>query len=541
MKKLFLIPVAAALFTACSNETEPEPAVNDGPVALQVYVNNIAVNAQIATRAANSAWEDNDAIGIYATTTTTDPWNNIVALQCHGENTSYTFNDATYETSGSTYLSFGPTDAPVYLPANGSAIHVYAYYPYTSPLSATDAKTVTLNVGTQNSQKAIDFMTTGPVSTTTHLGSTLITKENPSCQLLFSHRLVKLQFNLKHGNGMAETDINKAGGNTVALSIPEGLYTTASYNIFTDGISNFSANNVDITPVEMASPGVWASGSPDVMADRSFEAIILPQTLNADKSVQLTISNPQSSAAYTFNIPATTFMAGNKYIYNITVNAMGLTVTAAITPWTSQDPSYLMNDGSTLYDLKSLINSTNLTSLRANYYGKYVLADGTISSTSGSAIGQIAYIANEDVDAGKTGSKILVVATADAGSSYAWKSSTVADDDAYTSTTAWNGLTFTNAYKAATEPSYAAAAAAAGYNARRPSGASIWFLPSYKQMDMIKSYITTDGDYWTSTEVDGTSTNAHFMTVSGTGTSQTMDNDGAEKTETKNVRAIFAY
>lgn len=335
MKKLFLIPVAAALFTACSNETEP--VVNDGPVALQISASNITVNTEVATRAAGDAWVINDEIGVYAVATTT------TTTITDGANIKYKSAVSESTSNGTAFKTFTEDPDPIYLPANGAAIDVFAYYPYTTPLA--DPTAVSINVGTQNPQADIDFMTTGRVQYTDITNETpatlhyqeAITKAAPNCKLKFTHRLVKLQFNLKAGTGMSASDIT---GNTVALSIPAGLSTTASYNIYTDALSGLGGTSTPITPVEMASPGVWASGSPDVMADRSFEAIILPQTLAAAKAVTLTISktSPESSAEYTFNIPNTEYAAGNKYIFNITVNATGLAISAAIEDWNPQTP-----------------------------------------------------------------------------------------------------------------------------------------------------------------------------------------------------------
>ena len=71
-------------------------------------------------------------------------------------------------------------------------------------------------------------------------------------------------------------------------------------------------------------------GTAETGYDASFEAIILPYTTTADHAVTLTLNGKN----YAFNIVSgKTFAAGNKYTYNVTVNAAGLAISAAITPW----------------------------------------------------------------------------------------------------------------------------------------------------------------------------------------------------------------
>lgn len=301
MKKYFFLAASAALMAACSSNSEE--SVNQS-VALRI-ASSIDVSEQAVTRAANDAWEAGDAIGLYAVKTGT------TTAITGGENVEFTTSVSASTNNGADFKSFTAT-TPVYLPADGSAIDVYAYYPRQA--SVTPAAQA-IDVSDQTSQAAIDWMTTGKTDKTTQGGSTDITKANPTVQLLFAHRLVKLQFNLVHGTGMTAADITSP-----TLSIA-GLNTKANLNLYTGAVSDLGTPAA-IAPVAMSAP---AAGF-----DASLEAIILPYTTTGTHAVTLTLG----SATYTFNIESgKAFAAGNKYIYNVTVNATGLTVTAAITDW----------------------------------------------------------------------------------------------------------------------------------------------------------------------------------------------------------------
>lgn len=322
MKKYLFLSLAALLFAACSNDSEN---VDDALVPLHI-TGTLGVETHTGTRAYDTSWETGDAIGVYATATGTTT---AIASTYNGSNTQYTLSGSagdTYNTSTTsyTYISFSAM-TPVYLPSDGSAIDVYAYYPYSS--SATTPTAVPVDVSTQTTQNSIDLMRASATKTTQG-GSTTITKANHTCELLFAHKLCKLQFNIKAGTGMAATDIT---GNTVDVKI-SGQETQGTYNIYTDALTITDGHVADITALGMTSA---ATGY-----DKSFEAIILPNGTNNEAAAR-TVTITIGTATYTCSIPTTgtgsiaSFTAGNKYEINITVNISGLTLTAAITPWTT--------------------------------------------------------------------------------------------------------------------------------------------------------------------------------------------------------------
>ena len=134
--------------------------------------------------------------------------------------------------------------------------------------------------------------------------------------MLFVHRLCKLQLNLVHGSGLTAPDITTSP----SVSIAE-LPTTATLNLY-EGTVSSQGTPAAIAPVQM--------GTAETGYDASFEAIILPYTTAAAHAVTLTLNGKN----YAFNIVSgKNFAAGNKYTYNVTVNAAGLAISAAITPW----------------------------------------------------------------------------------------------------------------------------------------------------------------------------------------------------------------
>ena len=302
MKKILIFLTIALLLAACSNDNDPAATNEEGRIPLQVtgYISNFHLGV---TRAADSHWEEGDEIGIYAVNSGDQPTN----LQSDQHAPFKLRNGGTGETDNhnDTYnFKVFFSNSPVYLPEDGSSIDVYGYYPYNA--TYTNPQDIPVDVSMQNPQKNIDLMTTGIVSRTTINGDTRINKLNPSCQLLFHHRLTKLVFNLKPGEDFTNKDIEGATSLTISNQRTEG-----TYNIY----------NNEFTYIGDADQKIFAVTAEYVAENyvKTFEAIVLPNATTSpavDRKVTIVVDG----RSYTFTISsATSFDAGTKYTYNVTV------------------------------------------------------------------------------------------------------------------------------------------------------------------------------------------------------------------------------
>ncbi len=517
MKKILLLSAAVALFAACSNDREQ--LASDGGsevlVPLRISASNIDVSTQVATRAANVSWASGDIIGIIGVPENTTPAagaNSVV----NGFAGKYSTTDvsATYITD-TYYPKNFVAETPVYLPANGSAIDVYGYYPWIpSPINPT---AVTANVNADQSSSTnyygSDFMRAFNNKTTfNHTsgaldGSTTIKKTTPTTELKFEHKFSKLKFVIRNGNGITPTNIEAISSVTIS-----GQPTSATYNIYKNGSTS------DDIPLSIS------SGSSPIKAYRAeaatgtvtYEAIVYPNkmadggdalTYNsaANRTVTITLGPSDGQhEAYTFTIPSeTVFWSGYEYDYDVTLHAARLVVTAAIKKWELASEKKYLTDGSHLSDLKTALTSGEATAY-SGMLGCYVFSDGHIAATNeeSKAIGQIAYMSDTDVDGATGTQQILVVSLPATETSIGTKNFA----DANT----------------------AAAALTA------PAGATAWALPTCTQAGYIASYLVS-GDYWTSETVN--EGNAYFWD----GDAGTPASGTDAKTATKKVRPIFAY
>ena len=191
----------------------------------------------------------------------------------------------------------------------------------------------------------------------------------------------------------------------------------------------------------------------------------------------------------------------------------------------------------TLSALKTWVNDGNASD--DTYYGYYVKADGSISTDDTDAIGVVAYYGDAAVDESASDSRILVLATADASSSAKWKTTGSASEADYNDPDALNGIAFTTEY--GDNAVYPAAQAAKGYGAGKPDDASIWFLPSKAQWNLMRNIAMTvipsgaSNIYWSSTENEITISRAYCYVYNGNLLDYSKTGTG------RKVRTAFAY
>ncbi len=282
-KKTFsAVALATLLLTACQNDEETTQT--DTRVALQV-------TSGIQTRAFDNQWEKNDAIGIFGFT--------------QGDAPTQAYSNVRYVTTGGNG-TFTPDGTTIYLPTDGSSLDFVAYYPYTAT-AMTDG-VYTVNVTDQSDQSTIDLMAAGTQT---------VDRTDPTVTFNFEHKLSKIVFNFTAGVGMDE---NELAGMTVQLTNQQ---PKATFDVTQpDGEVVVGTNTPATLTLNTTDDGM------------SSEGIVLPSENFDGMTLHLALVDGGSFFNWDLNnSSANKFEAGKKYVYDITVNRTGLSVTATITDW----------------------------------------------------------------------------------------------------------------------------------------------------------------------------------------------------------------
>lgn len=287
-KQALLIFASAALLAGCSSEENEGMTAGDGRVALQV-----SSGIDVQTRAHDGSWDKGDAIGIYM----------LDGGAPESSNCKYTTTAEGQE--GSFTAAEGQT---IYFPTNGDTRDFIAYYPWRDLKGSI---TYNVDVTDQSTQEAIDLMGAAKVTDKS--------KDDPAVAFTFTHKLVKLYMNIRpDGNSLNSADME---GLKVTIT---NQRTKATYDVLAGGgvTVDTSGDTKEIT-LKTASDGTSAEGI--VLPAENTNGMLLTFKLKDQTTFTWAVKNAEKSQK---------FIAGNKYLYTITVGKTALEVTSTVTDWT---------------------------------------------------------------------------------------------------------------------------------------------------------------------------------------------------------------
>lgn len=265
-KNTCFVMLAALMMAGCSNEVE-EQVMDSRRVPLQI---NGDIN-MLMTRAADDHWDANDAIGVYMVSAD----NSIV-----GDVSNYRY--VVIDKDNGNFSPDGETNT-AYFPESDDVVNVVAYYPQGNVVE----NKLSLDLANQDEQPRIDLMSAKAEGAS---------KNNPTINLGFKHRLTKLFFEI-------EGDVNTDG----IYAAIDNQYTDIQYDILNDKL--LIAEGSEKEEIVMK---YW-----NLDNYRFTEAIVLPNEENnsaVDRELTFQLNEKIFKATIS---SSTTFEAGKKYTYKV--------------------------------------------------------------------------------------------------------------------------------------------------------------------------------------------------------------------------------
>jgi endonuclease G len=257
--------------SACRKENAPE-VIDQTRTAVQF---SAAINGQIKTKATDNTWNPGDVIGVFMK-------NGPGLGNVQSSNKSYT-------TTGDGEFAATGTEESIYYPENGSTVDFIAYYPYKQTLVNN---TYSVDVNNQNNQAAIDLLYADNANG--------LSKTNANANLIFTHKLAKVEFTVKNGTGVS--DLN---GLEVKIA---GVKMTANFDLATGVLTATGAADSLVAKTTVKNNLTVA------------EAILVPSTDENETKVIFSLG----TKTFTWTLPASTkFEEGKKYIYEIELKGDG--------------------------------------------------------------------------------------------------------------------------------------------------------------------------------------------------------------------------
>lgn len=373
--------------------------------------------------------------------------------------------------------------------------------------------------------------------------------------------------------------IKPAATDITVKDVSDNIVSSSDYGVYCDNNINAGEARIIVYGINShagyAATGTYTIGkkagtinyaTTEISKRYGDAAFINTLTKNGDGTVAYTSSNESV---------ATVDSDGKVKIAQGATSGSTATITATVTPtdnYTFENPSvtYTLTVSSAAYTISQLKtdagNGSGSEHLGYEVWsnGDLIHKDSGVTPTDANAtkVGYVAYLSNNDVDTGVSGSRILVLSAVDVGNKTTWgscSSHTLSDINSLC------GYSNTSTMVKNCANEHLAAEAAWNYSAAIPSDGATpahWFLPSYKQYEVMiaafdpnvvndknnksfpnfKNNMDWEQDsYWTSTEPSSVSL-AHALYASGY-----MDSDdpifigGYLKSSSLRVRACFAY
>lgn len=274
------------LFAACSHDSDgPEPAPSKpDPKKLEIKISPSVV----ATRATDYGFEVGDRIGLYVVNYSGSTPGTLANTGNHVNNMRFTYNGSC------------TPDTPTYWADNKTHADFYLYYPYTSIQSVSAQPfAVKSDQSTEAAYKSSDLM----IGKATDVAPT-----EEATIIRASHAMSRIMIYLEAGNGFTKESLAAA---SVSVKI-NGVKCNSTVNLAT-GVATPSGEPSSVKPL---------------LADNSYKALLVPQTVGEGNLISVTVDGREYNLRKAF-----TFEAAKSHKFTVTLSKTSNGVNVTINPW----------------------------------------------------------------------------------------------------------------------------------------------------------------------------------------------------------------
>lgn len=292
--KILLTYLFAVLIGSCSSGSEEESLPPTPPVDKKIP---ITLNCSVAanTRVTDSGYDNGDKIGLYVVNYDNGTTGILANNGNHVNNMCFTYNE-TWAPTSTIYWKDGTTPADF-----------YCYYPYGTPTDVTThAFSVKADQSTLAAYKASEFL---------YGKATKVPPTEKAVNIITAHLFSCVIIKVAAGNGFTEESLAAAD---VSVKL-NGCKTAATINL-KDGSVTATGDANSLTPLK---------------EEKQYKAWIVPQTINADNFITVTIDGREYSQNKEF-----TFASEKQYQFTITANRTSNGIDVDINPWDDENEDY---------------------------------------------------------------------------------------------------------------------------------------------------------------------------------------------------------
>lgn len=291
---IFFIFTALAMSVSSCSKDLADPLEPDPSQAVELLLTGEIDYMLPETRVGSSGFEQGDAIGVYAATTTMTNYGN------KADNKKFTYN-------GSSSQFEAVSGNEITWESDSEKLDIYAYYPYNQ--SVTSAGAIPVEVKADQSTEA-NFYTSDVLRANVNN----VAKTTEAVGLTFKHMMSKLSITLLPGTGFDADEFAEA---EKEITI-EGLVTNGELNLKNNELIKEGSATQTITTL---------AGN-----NNTFSAIVVPQNSSSEVKIRLKMGDKY----YATKLSSVSYEQGKEYKYNLKVkkSASGMVVkSTSISKW----------------------------------------------------------------------------------------------------------------------------------------------------------------------------------------------------------------
>lgn len=320
------------LFTACTT-SDVDGNDNGGdnsvpiPVSITTAVSAITRSASAITRSASTDLQSSQLtpgakVGIFAKHCTSATF----------DNPEKWWDNITYTVQSDGSLKADNHELAVWYSLTGTPTYLYAYIPYES--SYNDLTYIPFKVKIDQTAEADYIASDLLITKAENLSST-----SSAVKLTFTHALSKMTVHLTPGEGMTLDDFL---GATVTVSMADGkneinLKTQETETWVAEGTrTTITLHEFSTDDISAAKNTSTANSSPQTLTAAGI--LNTHYTCTAEDKITLTLAD---GATFSYSLPTRLTLAPNKaYLFDFTVNNLGIEVKTSIQEWDGGDYIY---------------------------------------------------------------------------------------------------------------------------------------------------------------------------------------------------------
>ncbi|MDR0983205.1 MAG: fimbrillin family protein [Culturomica sp.] len=301
MKNLFFFCLIG-LFISCNKNDSDE--IKDTTL---VPVQFSSATQSTRTTDGGDKWVAGDSIGIFMVKTgTTTISDNVI---------NYRYDATTTSSANKSGFAPAANADTIYYPMDDTKVDFIAYYPYRNAQTLTN---YSIDLSNQSDPAAIDLLygSSAVSYSEGYCKSDALNDTNLLVSLSLEHMLSKLELTVTKGAGV--TDLTELT-NVIITDVD----TAANLNLATGILQTVTTSDGDINTLMTTTPTATVDGA--------YEAILLPVSSTTGVKVSFVLNG--ETYVWDLSNEITSFVAGKKYVYTISLNKTGVTVEGTIEPW----------------------------------------------------------------------------------------------------------------------------------------------------------------------------------------------------------------